>query len=157
MANWNITSAINWRLTVKKPLPAMAISRLLICDISSCFAKRSFWLSPPQNDSFSMLLTNASFCRIVIETIVTRCSKQYLHEAWMSHIPAPWSSSMRWLKASSAPWQWGNCIWDLPSELNCTWIVSRSGYGLLKIHVNTLRPSEDKNFLHHVMWSLVVQ
>lgn len=56
-----LTPARNCRSMVKNPLPLIEMSKLLICDRSSCFAKCSFSLSPAQKVSFSMFLISSVF------------------------------------------------------------------------------------------------
>lgn len=64
MKKWKIcdlTPPRNWRSTVKKSLLLIEMSKLLICNISSRFAKWSFSLSSIQKINFSMFATSFVF------------------------------------------------------------------------------------------------
>lgn len=56
-----LTPAKNWRSTMKKSFPLIDMSKLVICKRRSCFAKCNFWLSPIQNVSRSIDVTNFVF------------------------------------------------------------------------------------------------
>lgn len=56
-----LTPARNCRLMMKNPFPLIEISKLFICDRSSCLAKCNLSLSPAQNVNFSMFLINSVF------------------------------------------------------------------------------------------------
>lgn len=56
-----LTRAKNCRSTLKNPLPLIEMFKLLICANSSRLSKCNFWLSPDQNDNFSIFLINSYF------------------------------------------------------------------------------------------------